>query len=83
MSKPLTPEQRRALRDNPCGGYTVARDGEELVVTCRACGPSRIPVSGAHLLAAELRGLLGRFQTRAPRPERARLADLIDAEARS
>lgn len=66
--------------DELCGGYQVAWDNGELVVTCQVCGPSRVSEAGARRLVDPLLGLLGpfgRFKAHASRAEREKLARLI------
>lgn len=74
---------RRSRRSGPrCGGYRVTRRGGRILVRCAVCGPcGRLTAAGARRLAAQLRGLFGRFETTAPRPERLRLADLLERAA--
>lgn len=64
-----------------CGGYKVSVARGRVIVRCRVCGTSTFSRTGARRLAAILRGPLGRFETRAPRGERLRLATLLTAVA--
>jgi|GraSoiStandDraft_4_1057263.scaffolds.fasta_scaffold19853_12 hypothetical protein len=72
----------RRLCRRPCGGYTVAIRRRRIYVTCGVCGESGpFNVSAARTLARRVEGLLGRFETPAPREERARLAELLRGAA--
>jgi hypothetical protein len=73
----------RAIKcPSPCGGYVVEIVRDQIAVDCAICGPcGRFTPTGARKLAAELAGVLGRFQTTAPRAERLRLAKLLKAAA--
>lgn len=72
----------RRLCRRPCGGYTVAIRRRRIYVTCGVCGESGpFSVSAARTLARRVEGLLGRFETPAPRAERIRLAGLLRSAA--
>ncbi len=74
--------RRRGICRRPCGGYTVSIRRRRIYVHCDVCGESGpFTESDARRLARRLAGILGRFETPAPRPERARLADLLRTSA--
>ena len=61
-----------------CTYSEVRREGRKVVVVCVVCGPTTFTPRQASDLAERLRGPLGRFETAADRPERFRLAELLD-----
>lgn len=65
-----------------CGGYRVRVVRGRIVVYCRDCAPRSLARTAAVRLATRLRGVLGRFETPAPRAERLRLAGLLDRAAK-
>lgn len=72
----------RSLCKRPCGSYAVAIRRRRIFVTCGVCGESGpFNTSTARQLARRVESILGRFETPAPREERARLAALLRSAA--